>query len=464
MLVLTAASVWVTAHLARRYAGPGPAIAAATVLSVNPTLLEYGHYILSEAPFTLLVVAALLFDQLEDRRNAVLAVVVACAAFATRTAGMALLVALPLARLLEGSKRRSVWSAAGTMAAIGTWALYQRWAAADRPSYLQALLQRDPYAPESGTVGFGELLSRAAENMWTYVSRILPDTILGQGMWMGGAGMGVGVVVALAALVGWAIRARNRPGTPELLTVLYVGIIATWPTAWSDRRFLLPLMPLILIYAASAAWRLPHALRPWLQWVIPALVASAGMSWVARTAPDRLQCTASYAVGSPCDGAQWTSLYTAGLWAYDNTEPEAIIANGKPRLFFWHARRQGNVYPLSSDPDVVMRGLEEMGADYVLVDHVSRTAGRYLVPAIEAYGTRFELVYSGGEPPSYVFRLLPQPQTTARGMRQSGRARASRDSSVRQGGSDQGSSAVWAEVLPKDILGAEGMDGEQATR
>ena len=50
-----------------------------------------------------------------------------------------------------------------------------------------------------------------------------------------------------------------------------------------------------------------------------------------------------------------------------------------------------------------------MRADYVVVDQVSTTTGRYLIPTIQAYEPRFELVYSGGTPTSYIFRLLPAP-------------------------------------------------------
>ena len=412
MLLLTAGIVWVTAHFVRRHAGAGPAVATVAVLSVNPALLEYGHYILSEAPFTLLIVAALLLDQREDRKGVLLATLVACGAFATRTAGMTLLLALPLARMLAGSRRQALWSAVGGGTAMASWLIYQRSAAAETPSYLEVLLQRDPYTPESGTVEFGELVARVAGNTWTYVSRVLPETLFGPGAGTGGVWIVVGLGVALTALVGWAIHARERPRAPELLVVLYGGIIATWPSAWSDRRFLLPLMPVILMFATAAVWRLPRAPRLWLRWAMPVVLAAFGISWIARTAPGRLECAASYVVGAPCDGPQWASFYDAGIWARENTESDAIIANRKPRLFFWYARRRGDAYPLSSDPDVVLRGLEEMGADYVVVDQVSGTTGRYLVPAIQAYQTRFELVYEDGEPPSYIFRLLPAPAAT----------------------------------------------------
>ena len=412
MLLLTATTVWATAHFGRQWVGAGPALGAAGLLAVNPTLLEYGHYILSEAPFTLCIVAALWLSRRKDRRGAALAIMAAVAAFATRTAGMTILVALPIAWLLEGRRRRALWTGGIAAGALGGWALYQRLAAAEQPGYLTQLLLVDPYTPAAGSVGFAGLFARAADNCWAYVSRVIPETLLGPGGGTGGGGIALGLLVAAAVLAGWTIRARARLRAPEVFAVLYAGLIAVWPSVWTDRRFLLPLVPVVLLLALAAVWRLPAPSGRWLKWAAPAVIAAFGVAWVADTGPGRVACAASYRTGDPCDPPANASLYEAARWARDNTPPGAIIANRKPRLFFWYARRQGDLYPFSGDPAAVMRGLEAMGADYVVVDQVSGTTQRYLVPAIRAHEDRFEAVYVGGEPPSAIFRLL-QPAANA---------------------------------------------------
>ncbi len=415
MLACTAGVVWVTALFGRRLAGKGPALAAAGVLAVNPTLLEYGHYILSEAPFTLFVTLALWLALRDDRKGVVLALTAAALAFMTRTAGVALLLALPLAWLLEGHGRRRALGAAGTaVGVVGGWVLYQRWAAPGRDGYLTELLLANPYDAGAGNVDLGGLIVRAADNSWRYVESVLPQTLAGPGALGGASGvsMVLGLAVAAAALAGWTLRVREGLRPAEVFAFLYTGVILTWPPAWTDRRFLLPLLPVLLVLAFVAVWRLASRSRAWIGWAAPIVVAVFGVAWVAETAPDRIVCAAAYRAGRPCDRPAEASLYAAARWARDNTPLDAIIANRKPRLFYWHARRPGDVYAFSSDPASVMRGLEEMGADYVVVDQISGTTGRYLVPAIQAYQTRFELVYEDGEPPSYIFRLLPAPAAT----------------------------------------------------
>ena len=153
MLLFTATAVWMLAQVGRQYLGTGPALAAAAMLAANPTLLEYGHYVLSEAPFVLLVLTTLWLAGRPGRRNTAMAVLTASAAFATRTAGMALLVTLPLAWLFEGRRRAALWGTAGAIASLAGWAVYQRFAGAAGPSYVASLLLRDPYEPAAGAWG-----------------------------------------------------------------------------------------------------------------------------------------------------------------------------------------------------------------------------------------------------------------------------------------------------------------------
>ncbi|MGC9314341.1 MAG: hypothetical protein ACP5G4_01800, partial [bacterium] len=47
------------------------------------------------------------------------------------------------------------------------------------------------------------------------------------------------------------------------------------------------------------------------------------------------------------------------------------------------------------------------GADYVLIDRISGTTQAYLIPAIQAYPHRFQLVHQTQEPATYVMKVLP---------------------------------------------------------
>ncbi|MDX1393961.1 MAG: hypothetical protein R3195_06215 [Gemmatimonadota bacterium] len=411
MLVCTSATVWVTARVGRALIGTGPALVAAGLLALNPTLLEYGHYVLSEAPFVLFVMLAVLATRRDDGVGTALAIAAAAAAFATRTAGLTVLVALPVAWAIRRDFRRAAIGGVAALAIMLGWGLYQGAAAPEQASYLEELVLVDPYNPAAGSVGLAGLVVRAAGNLWEYGSRVIPQTLIGAEGPPSTAIVALGLLFALVALLGWARRARDGLGVAEVFVLLYVGLIAVWPDVWTDRRFLLPAVPLLGIFAvgylASLPERVPEPIRRLAPLALLLLVAGPALWWTAGRVPERLECLALYRTGSPCDTPALASLYAAASWARENTAEDAIIVNRKPRLFWWYARRQGDLYPYSPDPAVVLGAMDRMGADYVVVDQVSGTTARFLIPAIQSAADRFEPVYEGGNPPTFVFRLHP---------------------------------------------------------
>lgn len=429
-LAMTAGAVWLTAGLGREGTPAAAALGAATLAAVNPVLLDYGHWVLSEAPFVLLVTATLWAavraeaDEpggeepvgiLPDRRFLVVPLL-AAAAFLTRTAGLALLLAVVLEPALRRRWRRTAWAGAVALAAAGGWALFQGAAAPERARYVTEFLMVNPYDPSAGTVGLAGLAERTATNFWSYVSSVVPASVSGVRSGSGAAVAG-GLVVAGAAAAGWLRRSLRRVGTPELFTFLYVGLISAWPSVWVDRRFLLPLLPLLLLFVLEAASASAHRVRSSerartagaglaaLLLALPALLHAGG------TVPDRIRCLSGWRSGSPCVAPAQASFYAAARWTRENTPTDAVVANRKPRIFYWIARRRGDVYPYSSEPDVVIQGLEEMGADYVVVDAISGTTARYLVPAVEAHPSRFRVLHRERRPPTWVLRFLRGPGT-----------------------------------------------------
>jgi hypothetical protein len=438
-LALTTLAVWLTHRLADRLVGRGAAVVAAGLLAVSPVLLEYSHYVLSEALFVVLVVTALLWLERaaqgstgEDGQRGIpsallLGLAAAGAAFLTRTAGLPLLAAAVLFFALERKPRRFVLATAVASASAGGWWLYQRWASAaqgadiSRPTYLKEMLLRNPYDPAAGSAGPGDLGVRGIENLWSYVSEILPRALAGG--W-GAAPRGEAVLVALGLVLaglafgGWVRRSMSRLGPAELFTVLYVFMLALWPPVWTDQRFLLPLLPLLLAYAASGASELGLRLvggrvgarTPAL--ATGALAAAVGIgaaiTAAART-PDSVRCLAEFRAGAPCDPPEFASFYAAAEWAAVNTSPDAIAVSRKPRIFFWISGRRGDLYPYSTDTRVVLEAMKRIGADYVVVDAISGTTSRYLIPTLRENLPMFEIVYEDGEPPTFVLSFDPDP-------------------------------------------------------
>ena len=145
-------------------------------------------------------------------------------------------------------------------------------------------------------------------------------------------------------------------------------------------------------------------------------LAATALIFTGSLVPSRVACQVAYRNSQPCDRPQYREFYTMARWVAENTPQGAIVANRSPATFFLFSRRQGDLYRYSTDPSVVLRGLEEMGADYVLVDRLSATTDMYLVPAIAENLERFEVVHMvGGEDGTVLLRMLSAPRTASVG-------------------------------------------------
>lgn len=216
---------------------------------------------------------------------------------------------------------------------------------------------------------------------------------------------------ALLALVGLFGGLQTFKIVALACSAAAVGLISVW---WADPRFLLPIFPLLAVYVLLGARTAAGALStgrstPGLAELgTAALLVLPGLVSAGKLVPLRVECQAGYRAGQPCLPDRWISFHAAAGWARHRLPEGAVVANRKPRIFYWLSGHRGDVYAFSRDHDDVIRGLVEMGADYVVVDPLSRSAASYLVPAVRSRPDRFGQVYSEGEPPTTILRFARQ--------------------------------------------------------
>jgi hypothetical protein len=100
----------------------------------------------------------------------------------------------------------------------------------------------------------------------------------------------------------------------------------------------------------------------------------------------------------------WRTFFEAANWVKEHTPRNAVVLSRKPTLFCLTAERKSYCYPFTSNRDSVLHSASQ--ADYILVDQISGTTQRYLIPAIRPYiPDQFELIYVTPEPATYVFRV-----------------------------------------------------------
>lgn len=344
----------------------------------------------------------------------------------TRTAGLPLLVGL--VALLAWERR---WRAvAGTVAFAAVpvllWVLRGR--RAGEGAYQDEFWMANPYDPAMGSIGLGGLLVRAWNNLKLYVGEVLGGEWWGAWSLPSGALATLGGIVVLLALAGWARRLhRGEGGLAELFLPLYGGLVLIWPEVWSGDRFVLPLYPLLLAWAAEAALAgvratpvpRPGAVVAALALVVLALPALGGVRDRAQVSSVCRELGAADPLA--CYGSGFQGFRDAAAWSGANLPAGAVVINRKPRIFHALGGTPGRVFPFFEEPGPLLAQAEELGARYLLVDRVDNVSAFYLPSVLEASMASFCWIQNWG------------PDTVLLGIRSAGEVAAREAEAVARG-------------------------------
>ena len=407
---------------ARRLHGAGAAAAVALLFGISPAVLDHAQWVLADPLFLALTLACLWLlaparDPAPDRMSTLVGLALVIAAYFTRSAGLPLLVAVALWLAL---RRR--WRPLGVLAGVFLVpaALWQSRSQAD---YISEFWLINPYAPDLGRAGPGDLIARGAGNFWTYASEYVPEGLVG----LGGAWAGVfGVVLAGLAVAGWVRRVRGGPGVAELFFILYAGLMLAWPAVWSGDRFALPLFPLLLLYSgetlAGMAGKLSAAARERPAWlarlparatvlaVAGATLVPASLSW-ARRSDRALRCSERVArmgvLGCSTTGV--IEFHAMALWAGDNLPEGTVVFSRKPRIFHAFSGHPSVTYPFTFDARTLLAQADSLGIGYIVRSNWDNSGPAYVDPVIAANLDRFCVVSQlrlGSGPPTSLLAIL----------------------------------------------------------
>ncbi len=204
----------------------------------------------------------------------------------------------------------------------------------------------------------------------------------------------------------------------------YVATLFTLPG--SPSRYLLPILPFIVLYIFKAAERIcglfpesagraargarflplrkfvPVFTRPVLSGYAPVFLACLFLlpSLFGNFAIIRQKrMTPGY------NTPHWKRYHEASVWMRDNTPPQSRVATRKPGLVWFWSRREADGYPRFEDPAEAMKALGKF--DYVLVENVPIFTEKlkHILPAIKAYPDRFSAVHVTKTPETFVIKI-----------------------------------------------------------
>lgn len=386
MVGFSAAAVGVSYLWMRARAGAAMALGLGVVLAVAPGLAGETGWVLSDIPFWAATMGALLALQRGRERWGI---ALAFAALALRTAGLPLILAI-----IGWLALRRRWKpAAATLAILVAVAtLWTLRTVGLEASYVSQFWLENPYAPEAGRIGVVSFFERVLENADRYTFEILMRTVAG-GVGIVGA-IGGSLLIASAAIgfarsVSSSTSTSNSTSNPvvALFAVLYAGMLLVWPETWASERFLIPLLPVLLVYAAEGVAVLPQAgVRRAVRGVAVVAILGLGVPSSLTLWSDAADCRAAVRERGflACLRPDQQAFISLAQWSRGRLPDDAVVISRKPRQWYWFSGYPGQVYPFTLDRTRLLEEARDTGAWYVVLDDLDLTATVYLTPAVRA--------------------------------------------------------------------------------
>lgn len=393
------------------------AFAGAFVLLFNFHLLQYSTWMMSETSFLFFSTLSLwLLSKASDEQGKpffknpyfygfVLSMVVT---YYIRSVGLALVGAALFYWLIQKKWLPAIGTVVGFVLLALPW--YIRGQNLGGVNYLKQLSQKNPYNPKEGMMeGFGDWMERFGTQVERYIAVLIPNGLFGidgtspnseitSGDWLWGLIILAGIIFGI-----WKLQKA------QWLVFAYLGgsflILCLWPEAWYDYRFMVPLIPILLLL--------------FLNGVLQAIVLLAQKQKI-QLAPKSLRYVSYGALllvpvfNSELEGLKemsetgyppaFRNYFAMGEWAKNNTPDSAVVACRKGNLFYMFSERRTFGIPARFSEEELIDKYKEMGVDYVVIDAMYGTASQILGPIINNNPQMFTPVHQFGAPKTYMFK------------------------------------------------------------
>jgi len=346
------------------------------LVGLNPLVWKHKDRLLSEAPFMLFAYLALLLAdkaieaESRSRRAWVLGLcagLTAFLAFGVRTVGIVLLPTMLATLWLKERRLGRVALAMFVPFLLGT--ILQKLLLTLDASYLDQMVF-DPMLPVR------ILLSLVAAMASFLDNGFIPA-----------AGKGLFLLLLALAGMGYVRRLRIQIGVFEVFVAATCLLLASFPYAEGNSRYLLPLLPLFFLYACEGLIGILTAInRVRLEAPLAAVLAAAVfLSYCARYT-----------------GLEWgpvregvTTPEAAALFEFirTRTQPEDIFLFQKPRALALFTRRHASALHVPSSDDDLWSYLNKIDTAYVIVCQQFQNNRNILEPFIKGHRSCFEPVY-----------------------------------------------------------------------
>lgn len=439
---------------------------------LNFHMLEYSTIMMSEIPFVLFSVLSLLLFVLTDFSKAfyknwkfLLFVAVLTFAFYIRTLGVSLVISFTLILLFQ--KR---WTYAGALL-VGFVLLVSPWQIRSHSlggnSYVNQLLRKNPYRPEMGKMEFKDWPKRFEMNAKRYFALEITNSVLPfeaidykQCVKQLKKESGVEVIAVTAADSAAVKKAQEakpltleekkenaaKRGLPNskveiestdyVLTIILLilmaiglarmrdhwiliglylagtfGILFLWPEAWFGIRFMLPVVPILIILTLHGIVQIPYIISERMKkdepWIIGVIVPFVLLFGLYGSFDERIGELEKRAKGIYVN--KFKNYFDIAAWSNKNLPRDAVVTCRKGQLFYLYSNRWVTGFKNTLDKEELIEKLEENDVTHVVLDQLGYSStSRYLYPAIKKYPGKFKVIHQLKNPDTYIMKFSPE--------------------------------------------------------
>ncbi len=394
--------------------------------SACPAVIGYSNEMMSDLPLLAFSLGAIALIEGQPEPGfwaKALALLCAVISFTMRTSGVALFIALVVYYQLRYGRKWAVAAWVVTLGSVGLWLLRNHHIAATHPwmhypSYLHQFTLRNPMKMDAGRIPLSPLgiASRMKFGFPVYIGMIPrailylmapPHSILLIFFYI------VAVPLCIAVLAGIRIAWRNEMRLTVGFSILFWLTAAMWP--WQNARFLFPIVPFMLLFAALAFQQLLDQI-PGSAWRIALSIGSCCLLFgyyanvLARSIKSEKGAgVTGYAFGrTVAEGG----FYAACAWLKHST-PHNELVMGKPayllHLYSGHPTTQ--IEPTDNAKVQEKAYMSHHNLGYLVEDSwpFGFVTHRILAPYFKEYGSHWQLVWQDARSGVKVWKRIHKP-------------------------------------------------------
>lgn len=387
-------------------------IVLSALILLNAHLLEYASIMMSEIPFLFFQLLSVYFLIRWHEENykaksfygALFILMLICLIY-TRTLGITMLGASVLFILFSKKYLSALLVLGITLLALAPWQM--RSSSLGGSSYVKSLFLVNPYDSQSKKMEMADWGNRAKVNSERYLSKEIPSSLFpalnviyhdpktrevttaSTGLWV------IGISIVLLVVLGIFSLKKYR----WLFLFIFGGnlvIYFLWPEVWFGIRFILPMIPLILLFLVlGVLFILKQIFRksPSIEHSPYVIIAIA----LLITIPQMKSVSTLQEKAEKPHPRNWSNYIKMAEWAQDNLK-DAVISTRKPGIFYVSGGGHSTLsFRSTLDKEEFLDYFNEQGVTHVVVENLGfGQTFTYLFPVVRQDNQQFKLIKSIG--------------------------------------------------------------------